>query len=167
MIGDAVSRNVAVRSTGHRPRTLACSARRACGGRARPGGVPLRPAGHDCTGRRARWRLPVDGMTDERLAAFRRLCAPAEPHLVITARRAQALRLTGTEGPIGLAIASATCGGTSLALAADADVERGSRVVPAGPAAGAAIELAKLAQRLPALLVAERRQGGASHASRR
>ena len=48
--------------------------------------------------------LPVDGMTDIRLAAFRRLCAPVEPHLVITERRAQALGLPGT-GPTGLAVA--------------------------------------------------------------
>jgi GTP cyclohydrolase II len=71
--------------------------------------------------------LPVDGMTDARLAAFRHLCAPVEPHLVITERRAQALGLLGTHA-------------TGLGVARDD---------------AAAIELAKLAQRMPALLVAD------------
>ncbi len=41
-------------------------------------------------------------------------------------------------------------------------IERSLEVVPAGPIAGAAIELAKLAQRLPALLVADARATAAS-----
>jgi len=97
--------------------------------------------------------LPVDGMTDGRLASFRRLCAPAEPHLVVTQRRAQALGLLA-KGPIGLALASEDAAAIA-ALAADARVERSLKVVAAGPVAGAAIELAKRAQRLPALLVAD------------
>jgi GTP cyclohydrolase II len=97
--------------------------------------------------------LPVDGMTDTRLAAFRRLCAPVEPHLVITERRAQALGLPSTDS-IGLAV-SGDNAAAIVALAADARVERGLEVVQAGPVAGAAIELAKLAQRMPALLVAD------------
>src|SRR5215813_13671418 len=97
--------------------------------------------------------LPVDGMTDGRLASFRRLCAPAEPHLVVTQRRAQALGLPAT-GPIGLALAGEDAAAI-VALAADARVERSLKVVAAGPVAGAAIELAKRAQRLPALLVAD------------
>jgi GTP cyclohydrolase II len=97
--------------------------------------------------------LPVDGMTDTRLAAFRRLCAPVEPHLVITERRAQALGLPGT-GPTGLVVAGDDAAAI-VALAADARVERGLEIVQAGPVAGAAIELAKLAQRMPALLVAD------------
>src|SRR6266566_1205775 len=97
--------------------------------------------------------LPVDGMTDTRLAAFRRLCAPVEPHLVITDRRAQALGLPDAN-PVGLAVAGDDAAAI-VALAADARVERGLEVVQAGPIAGAAIELAKLAQRMPALLVAD------------
>ena len=96
--------------------------------------------------------LPVDGMTDARLAAFRR-CAAVEPHLVITERRAQALGLPGTD-PIGLTV-SGDNAAAIVALAADARVERGLEVVEAGPVANAAIELAKLAQRMPALLVAD------------
>jgi len=97
--------------------------------------------------------LPIDGMTDGRLASFRRLCAPAEPHLVVTQRRAQALGLPAT-GPIGLALAGEDAGAIA-ALAADARVERSLKVVGAGPVAAAAIELAKRAERLPALLVAD------------
>ena len=68
--------------------------------------------------------LPIDGMTDTRLAAFRRLCAPVEPHLVITDRRAQALGLPGTES-IGLTV-SGDNAAAIVALAADARVERSS-----------------------------------------
>src|SRR5947209_16316337 len=35
--------------------------------------------------------LPVDGMDKSALAAFRRLCAPAAPCLVVTAERARAI----------------------------------------------------------------------------
>ena len=35
--------------------------------------------------------LPVDGMTDQGLVAFRQLCTPARPRLLVTARRARAL----------------------------------------------------------------------------
>src|SRR5215831_5065550 len=97
--------------------------------------------------------LPVDGMTEARLASLRRLCAPAEPHLVVTQRRAQALGLAAT-GPIGLALAGEDAAAIA-ALAADARVERKLEIVAAGPVAAAAIELAKRAQRLPALLVAD------------
>jgi len=43
--------------------------------------------------------LPVDGMTDHGLAAFRQLSAPGRPYLLITARRARALGLSGA-GPM-------------------------------------------------------------------
>jgi GTP cyclohydrolase II len=102
--------------------------------------------------------LPVDGMTEARLVSFRRLCAPTEPHLVVTQRRAQALGLQPlglpASGPIGLALVGENAAAIA-ALAADARLERKLEVVAAGPVAGAAIELAKLAQRLPALLVAD------------
>jgi GTP cyclohydrolase II len=98
--------------------------------------------------------LPVDGMTDERLASFRRLCAPAIPYLLVTERRAQALGRSGS-GPIGIALSNENAAAI-VALAADARVERSLEVVAAGPVADAAIELAKLAQRLPALLIGDR-----------
>src|SRR5581483_8589748 len=98
--------------------------------------------------------LPVDGLTNDRLASFRRLCAPAKPHLVLTARRALALGIHA-DGPVGLAISDREDAAAILSLAADARVERRLSVVAAGPVAEAAIELAKLAQLLPALLVAD------------
>jgi GTP cyclohydrolase II len=101
--------------------------------------------------------LPVDGMTDERLVSFRQLCRAAAPHLVITARRAQALGLVAGDqgGPVGLTIAKDDSAAAILALVADARVEKIPAAVATSPLAGAAIELAKLAQRLPALLLAD------------
>ena len=98
--------------------------------------------------------LPVDGMTDQGLASFRLVCAPGRPHLLITARRARALGLEGA-GPTGLAIGDLHDAAAILSLAADTQVTRHLDEVPAGETASAAIELAKLAQRLPALLVGE------------
>src|SRR3954462_14902063 len=97
--------------------------------------------------------MPVDGMTEDRLAVFRRLCAPAQPRLVITPRRARALGIE-TDGPVGLAIGDLHGAAAIFALASDTQVTRHLDVVPAGETADAAIALAKLAQRLPALLVA-------------
>jgi GTP cyclohydrolase II len=98
--------------------------------------------------------LPVDGMSDAGLAAFRLLCAPARPHLLVTARRARALGLAGA-GPTALAIGERHDAEAILSLAADVRVVRDLDVVPVGETAGAAIALAKLAQRLPALLVGD------------
>jgi GTP cyclohydrolase II len=104
--------------------------------------------------------LPVDGLTEERLAFFRRLCAPARPHLVITAPRARVLGIEAA-GPVGLAIGDADSAAAIVSMAAERRVERTPAIVPAGPVAEAAILLAKLAQQLPALLVA----GGAAIAA--
>jgi GTP cyclohydrolase II len=97
--------------------------------------------------------LPVDGMGDDQLAAFRQLCAPVGVRLVVTGRRARSLGLAAA-GPIALAISEADRAAEILSLAVDAQVERRLDAIAPGAAAGAAIELAKLAQRLPALLVA-------------
>ena len=98
--------------------------------------------------------LPVDGAGADRFAAFKSLLHPRLPRLVITARRAQALGLDVDE-PVLLDIDPADDEASIFALAADADVDRKAVISPAGPAAIAAIELAKLVQRLPALLVAD------------
>jgi GTP cyclohydrolase II len=97
--------------------------------------------------------LPVDGMSDEQLAAFRQLCAPAPLRLVVTERRADSLGLAAA-GPIALTIDEADGAAEILSLAVDAQVARSLDGVAPGPTARAAIELAKVAQRLPALLVA-------------
>ncbi len=106
--------------------------------------------------------LPVDGMTEERLAAFRRLCAPEQPRLVISARRARALGIEAT-GPVGLAIGDLHSAAAIFSLASDTQTTRHLELVPAGTTAAAAIALAKFAQRLPALLVAD--AGAAAEAS--
>src|SRR6516164_8597220 len=98
--------------------------------------------------------LPVDGMNDQGLAAFRLLCAPGRPHLLVTARRARALGLDAA-GPTGLAIGDLHNAAAIFSLAARAQVARHLEVVAVGETAPAAIELAKLAQLLPALLVAD------------
>jgi GTP cyclohydrolase II len=98
--------------------------------------------------------LPIDGMTDLRMAAFRTLCAPAQLHVVITASRARALGLDAS-GPVGLALPENTNAAALLSLVADVHLRRPADGVNAGANAVPAIELAKLAQRLPALLVAD------------
>ena len=96
--------------------------------------------------------LPVDGMTDAGLSAFRQLCRPARPYLLITARRARTLGLNAM--PVGLAIGDLYDAAAIFSLAADRQNTRRLGIVPAGACADAGIELAKLAQRLPALLMA-------------
>src|SRR6478672_5780799 len=51
--------------------------------------------------------LPVDGLDEARLSAFGQLCAPAEPRLVVTARRARALGIEAA-GAVALKIADGT-----------------------------------------------------------
>src|SRR5258708_37452847 len=97
--------------------------------------------------------LPVDGMSDDQLAAFRQLCAPAALKLVVTERRARSLGLSAA-GPIGLAVGEADRATDILALAGDAPVQRSLAALAPGPNADAAIQPRKLAQPHPALLVA-------------
>ena len=98
--------------------------------------------------------LPVEGLDSERLAAFWRLCAPIPPRLVITARRARSLSIAA-DGPIALELTPDIDAPTILALVADAKAAHTFIPEPAGTAASAAIDLIKLAQVLPAVLVAD------------
>jgi GTP cyclohydrolase II len=98
--------------------------------------------------------LPIDGMSAERLAAFRQICAPARPHTLITESRARALGIKAS-GPVGLAMSEHADAASIFALVADTGNRFAAEVVDAGVNALAAIELAKLVQRLPALLVAD------------
>lgn len=98
--------------------------------------------------------LPIDGMTDARLAAFRQLCAPAQLQVVITASRARALGFDAN-GPFGLMLPDGANATALFSLVADVRIKRPAESANAGVNAAAAIELAKLAQRLPALLVAD------------
>jgi GTP cyclohydrolase II len=97
--------------------------------------------------------LPVDGISDDQLTAFRQLCAPAPLKLVVTGRRANSLGLVAG-APIAFVLDATDRAPDILSLAVDAKVERSLDATAPGRTAGAAIELAKLAQRLPALLVA-------------
>ena len=99
--------------------------------------------------------LPVDGLDTARLHAFEHLCAPAKPQLVITARRASALGIEAS-GSVALALPHGADAAVILSLVADANSEESIEVDgPADSGAAAAIELAKIALRLPALLIAQ------------
>src|SRR5262249_310922 len=89
------------------------------------------------------------------LHAFEQLCAPAKPRLVVTARRARALGIESA-GPVALKLHANINSDAIYSLVADADPSEDAEFdSPASEGAGAAIELAKIAHRLPALLVAE------------
>ena len=98
--------------------------------------------------------LPVEGLDAPRLAEFVALCAPVVPRLVITARRALALGLNATT-PVALNFTACLDVDIILALVAGAKIDRPVDVKAAGPAASAAIELVKLSQGLPAVLIAD------------
>lgn len=98
--------------------------------------------------------LPVEALDADRLAAFTAFCAPIQPRLVVTARRARALGIDA-HGPVALDLSPDTSAQALLALVADASSRHTSASHPVGQAAAAAIDLVKLAQILPAVLVAE------------
>ena len=98
--------------------------------------------------------LPVDGMDARRLTAFTTFAGPARPRLVITARRARAVGLDVSE-PVAIALDGGQDVEAIEALVAAVAVPRPLEAGPAGAPAKAAITLAKFAQRLPALLVAD------------
>lgn len=98
--------------------------------------------------------LPVEGLDKERLAAFRELCAPVPPRLVLTGRRARSLGLASND-PVELELTPEMDAGRVLTLVAEAKAQHMLLPEPAGQAAIAAIDLAKLAQVLPAVLVAD------------
>jgi len=101
--------------------------------------------------------VPVDALDTERLHSFVGAFASSPDalplRLAVTARRARALGID-TERPIALTLDGSEDLDAIHSLAAAAAAPRAVAAVPVGPAAIAAIELAKLAQRLPALLIA-------------
>jgi GTP cyclohydrolase II len=96
--------------------------------------------------------LPVDGMTEAMLAAFRLLSQPVRPFLLVTARRARAMDVEAS-GPTGIALPDFCSAGEIFSLASATQLGCQFEFVPAGASAGAAIQLAKHAHRLPALLI--------------
>src|SRR5216684_7879848 len=101
--------------------------------------------------------VPVDALDEDRLrrfiGTFARSSDAPPLRLAVTARRARALGID-TERPIALTLDGSEDLDAIHSLAAAAAAPRAVAAVPVGPAAIAAIELAKLAQRLPALLIA-------------
>jgi GTP cyclohydrolase II len=98
--------------------------------------------------------LPVEGLNKERLAAFRAVCEPIAPRLVLTGRRARSLGLDTNE-PVALELRPDVDATKILTIAAEATSDHVFVPEPAGRVATAAIELVKLAQILPAVMVAE------------
>jgi GTP cyclohydrolase II len=98
--------------------------------------------------------LPVDGLTQAVCDAFKALCAPAAVRLVVTARRALIIGID-VPGPVSIPLSPTDTSDTIWSLAAGLDGKPRPAARTAGEAAAQAIVLAKLAQRLPALLVAD------------
>jgi len=98
--------------------------------------------------------LPVEGLNKERLAAFRAVCEPVAPRLVLTGLRARSLGIDSDE-PVALELRPDVDASKILTIAAEATSDHVFVPEPAGKAATAAIDLVKLAQVLPAVLVAE------------
>ena len=96
--------------------------------------------------------LPVDGMTDARLVAFRQLSWPFRPFLLVTGRRARAMGVESS-GPIGIALPDLCSAGEIFSIASAIQVSGEFEFIPAGASADGAIQLAKHAHRLPALLI--------------
>ena len=97
--------------------------------------------------------IPVDGLDQSRLATFLASCAPVKPRLVITARRARAIGID-TARPVSLEIADPSVE-PLLAMACEMTSPFLGDAVPAAPAFDAMLDLAKLAQRLPAFLAVD------------
>jgi GTP cyclohydrolase II len=98
--------------------------------------------------------LPVEGLDNARIKEFTALCAPALPHLIVTERRAHALGLDASM-PMAIPLAAGDHASSILALAIDAISKRVPMARPAGRAAVAAIELAKMSHSLPAVLATD------------
>jgi GTP cyclohydrolase II len=98
--------------------------------------------------------LPVEGLDARRLAEFNALCAPALPRLVITTRRARALGVDAA-APVALRLGKTFDTAAVLSLAADIDSDRALDPTKANALEAAAVQLVKLSQGLPAVLVAE------------
>lgn len=113
--------------------------------------------------------LPAETIDAPRWTAFAKLCAPAQPALVVTRRRAHALGLAAAE-PVAIKLDRTVSAERIWSLAADATVDRKEMIelsdaTISRPAIEASIELAKLAQVLPAVVVAPAPANQASSAT--
>lgn len=98
--------------------------------------------------------LPLDGTTAAIYAAFQAACGPASPWLAITPRRARVLGFEA-QGPLLVALSADEPLQSIWALATSIEGATARERRFGNRAAAAGIALAKLAQRLPALLVAD------------
>jgi len=98
--------------------------------------------------------MPIDGCDQRLLQAFRQTFNTAPLQLAITARRAAALGIK-TKGPVTLHLKEEAEVSEILSLAASSSVTRPLDASPARPTILAGIDLAKLAGRLPAVLIAD------------
>jgi GTP cyclohydrolase II len=95
--------------------------------------------------------LPVYGIDSSRFTAFKNFCSPHRPKLILSARRVCWLGFQ-TSVPMAFTVAARTGLKQLLELAVDSEVDHVPDAEPAGVPAVAAIQLAKLAQSLPAVL---------------
>lgn len=102
--------------------------------------------------------LPVEGLTQERLAALAS-CTDGPIDLSVSGTRAATLGARGLAAGVIRLAPSIRCGDV-LALASDADLH--ATVRPGGRVAAAAIELAKLSRLLPAALAVRWRAAGSA-----
>jgi hypothetical protein len=102
--------------------------------------------------------MPIDGCSDELLQLFRLTFDVAAVKLAVSARRAYALGIK-TQAPVSIETREEVTIHDALAVAGGKSLPRDFRVTPAGSPIMAGIDLAKLAGRLPAVLIAELRSG--------
>jgi GTP cyclohydrolase II len=100
--------------------------------------------------------MPIDGCNNELLQLFRLTFDVAALKLAVSARRAYALGIK-TPTPVSIETRQEVTIHDVLAVAVGKSLPRDFRVTPAGSPTMAGIELAKLAGRLPAVLIAELR----------
>jgi len=97
--------------------------------------------------------LAVDGLDQDMLDTFRRDLAAAPPHLLVTDRRASAIGLTAYEAT-AVSIDEKATPEQLMTLAAGSEVKVGHTTAPGGLSQAAALEIAKCAELLPALVAA-------------
>ncbi|MDQ0315996.1 GTP cyclohydrolase II RibA [Amorphus orientalis] len=97
--------------------------------------------------------LAVDGLDQTMLDTFRQDVAAEPPHLLVTDRRAAAIGLTAYEAT-AVSLSPNATPEDLMTLSAGSEVKVGHTTSPGGTAEEAALEIAKCAELLPALIAA-------------